>query len=250
MQVSRGTPRYILGFIVREVGESISSVGCWLQGSLGYKERLNRSRRVMNFITHKPTIQSTADTFIAPNASIIGQVSLGQQSSLWYGSIVRGDFGTIKIGSRTALLDRVCVHVNSNSPSGTVIGDNVVVDSGSVIHGVNIGDNVYIGAQSTVLDGATIGSFSIVGPASVVAPNTQIPSGQLWTGTPAKYVRDLTEQEKQSMVKNASDVQELALVHLEECNKEAETVEREILKVEYKEDKLAQYVYVPPRNAE
>lgn len=254
MQVDKRSFRFLCGHVLREFGESMSNAGCWLQGSMAHKERLNRTRRVMNFTQHQPTILSTNDTFIAPNASVIGQVTLGPKSSIWYGTVVRGDVGAITIGSQTALMDRVVVHVNSNknmeTKGNTVIGDNVVVEAGSIIHAATIGNSVYVGAQSTVLDGATIGDFSIIGPGSVVTPNTHVPPGQLWTGTPAKFVRELTEQEMDSLAKNAVQVQELALVHNEECSKEAETVEREILKVQYKEDKLAQYVYVPPRNAE
>lgn len=233
--------------MLREAGETLDSVGCWLQGSLAYREQLNRTRRVMNFNQHQPKILSKEDTFIAPNASVIGRVTLGAKSSLWYGSIVRGDVGDISIGNNSALMDRVCVHVSSKLAEGTVIGDNVVIEPACIVHACKIGNNVYIGANSTVLDGAVLEDFSMVAPGSVVTPHTKISSGQLWSGTPAKFVRALNEDEKNSITEAAGRIQELAKVHNEECSKEMETVEREIKYVEYKEDKLAKYTYVPPR---
>ena len=248
-QIPRRSLRYTIGHIFREAGEALDGVGCWLQGSLAYKENLNRSRRVMNFVNHQPNIQSKENTFIAPNASVIGQVQIGANSSLWYGSIVRGDVGQIKIGNQVALMDRVCVHVSSSLPEGTIIGDNVVVEPGSIIHGCVVGNNCYIGANATLLDGVKLGDYAMVAPGSVVTPNTEIPSGQLWSGTPAKYVRDLTEEEKKVIATSAQETFELSQVHQQENSKEFETVEREIAYVEYKEDKLSHYTYVPPKNA-
>jgi carbonic anhydrase/acetyltransferase-like protein (isoleucine patch superfamily) len=248
-QIPKRSFRYSLGHVFREAGETLDGIGCWLQGSLAYKEQLNRTRRVMNFVNKQPKIQSRERTFIAPNASVIGEVQIGENSSLWYGSIVRGDVGKIIIGSQVALMDRVCVHVSSSLPEGTVIGDNVVVEPGAILHGCIIGNNSYIGTNSTLLDGVKIGDYSMVAPGSVVTPHTVIPSGQLWSGTPAKYVRDLTEEEKQSIAKSAQEASELSKVHQEETNKELETIEREIAYVENKEDKLSQYTYVPPKNA-
>jgi len=247
--IPRRSFRYTLGHIFREAGETLDSVGCWLQGSLAYREQLNRTRRVMNFVNKQPNIQSKDNTFIAPNASVIGQVQIGANSSLWYGSVVRGDVGKIIIGSQVALMDRVCVHVSSSLPEGTVIGDNVVVEPGSILHGCIIGNNAYIGTNSTLLDGVKLGDYAMVAPGSVVTPNTEIPSGQLWSGTPAQYVRDLTEEEKKAIAKSAQEAADLSKVHSEETSKEMETVEREIAYVEDKEDKLSQYTYVPPKNA-
>jgi carbonic anhydrase/acetyltransferase-like protein (isoleucine patch superfamily) len=248
-QVSKHGIRHWIGFMFREAGESLDRVGCWLQGSLAYKEPLNRHRRVMNFAKHTPTIGN--GVFIAPSAHVIGNVSIGDKASIWYNAIVRGDVNNIKIGNGSNLQDRVVVHVSSKKgyERGTEIGNNVTVESGSVLHACTLKDESYIGIGATILDNAVVGKRSMVAPSSVVAPNTIIPDGQLWSGTPAKFVRELTAQEQASIPELANELSLLAEEHNKENNKELEQLLREIERVEYREDKLAHYVYTPPQQS-
>jgi carbonic anhydrase/acetyltransferase-like protein (isoleucine patch superfamily) len=109
-------------------------------------------------------------------------------------------------------------------------------------------NEAYIGIGATILDGATVGARSMIAPGSVVAPNVNVPAGQLWSGVPAKFVRDLTQQEQASIPELARELNLLAVEHNMENSKEAEQVLREIERVEYREDKLAHYVYTPPQN--
>ena len=134
-------------------------------------------------------------------AAVIGNVTLGEASSVWYGAIVRGDVNHVKIGTASSIGDRAVVHVAKiQGDSPTIIGDHVTISAGALVHAATLKDSVVIGEMAQVLDGAVVESNSIVAPASVVTPGTTVKSGELWAGTPAKKVRELTEEEKIGIV--------------------------------------------------
>ncbi|TAL04337.1 MAG: gamma carbonic anhydrase family protein [Rhodospirillaceae bacterium] len=139
-----------------------------------------------------------ADAFIAPNATIIGDVEIGAQSSIWFNVVVRGDVSHIRIGARTNLQDNTVVHVTSAGGKGgasvpTIIGNDVLVGHGAIIHACTIEDGSFIGLAATVLDGAVVESKGMVAAGAVVSPGKRVPSGELWAGTPAKFMRKLTD---------------------------------------------------------
>ncbi|KAF0974500.1 hypothetical protein FDP41_006532 [Naegleria fowleri] len=242
--VSRHSIRYLVGSIFREAGEAMDRMGCFLQGSMAYKEELNRTRRVMGFLGNNPTIQST-DVFIAPNASVIGKVTIGPKSSIWYNTVVRGDVNTIKIGENTNIQDRVVIHCTGKSghEKPTIIGNNVTVESGAILHACTLEDECYVGMGATVLDGAVVGKGAMIAPGSVVTPGTTVPSGEIWAGVPAKKLRELTPEEQASIMKSATENAELAQVHKEETDKEFETLLRDMEKFKFREDRLQDYTY-------
>lgn len=145
---------------------------------------------------------------IAKQSVVFGDVTIGDDSSVFYYAVVRGDEASIKIGSRSNIQDNSTVHVDYGFP--TVIGDDVTIGHNCVIHGCTIGDGSLIGMGSTILNGAKIGNHCLIGAGSLVTQNTVIPDGMLAMGSPAKVRRPLTEEEIQHNYKNADDYVKLS----------------------------------------
>jgi gamma-carbonic anhydrase len=143
------------------------------------------------------------DCFIAENSMIIGEVEIGSQSSIWFGTVIRGDVFHIKIGCNTNIQDNSVVHVTTNK-FPTLIGDNVTVGHSVTLHGCTIGNNVLVGIGSIILDQSEIGEWSIVAAGSVLKPGTTIKPGKLWGGLPAKEIRDINDAERK-WIKELSD---------------------------------------------
>ncbi len=132
--------------------------------------------------------------FVAPSADIIGRVTLGEESSIWYGCVLRGDVGTISIGPRTNIQDLSVIHVTSGV-ADTVIGADVTVGHRVILHGCTVHDLALIGMGSILLDGCVIESECLIGAGSLVSPGTRIPRGSLALGSPARVVRPLRDSE-------------------------------------------------------
>ena len=141
--------------------------------------------------------------FVAESADIIGDVKIGKNSSVWYNTVLRGDEHAIRIGENTNIQDGTVVHVGLDVD--TVIGDNVTVGHNALVHGCKIGNNSLVGMGAIVLNGAEIGEFCMTGAGALVTQNKKFPDGMLIIGSPAKAVRELTEEEKQSLIKSADD---------------------------------------------
>lgn len=141
--------------------------------------------------------------FVAESADIIGDVKIGKNSSVWYNTVFRGDEHAIRIGENTNIQDGTVVHVGLDVD--TVIGDNVTVGHNALVHGCKIGNNSLVGMGAIVLNGAEIGEFCMIGAGALVTQNKKFPDGMLIIGSPAKAVRELTEEEKQSLIKSADD---------------------------------------------
>jgi len=152
-----------------------------------------------------------ATAFVAPNATVIGAVTLAPQSSVFYGSVLRADRDSITLGERSNLQDNVTVHCDPGSP--VVIGAGVSVGHAAVIHGCTIDDDCLIGMSATVLNRAVIGRESLVAAGSVVLEGTIIPPRSLVAGVPAKVRRQLTDDEVEGLRRNASTYVDLAREH-------------------------------------
>ncbi len=144
---------------------------------------------------HQVTL--TPDTFIAPNAAVIGRVSLGADSSVWFNAVIRGDVEDITVGARSNIQDGAILHADEGEP--LVIGNGVTVGHRAVLHGCQIGDHALIGIGATVLNGAKVGSESIVGAHALITEGKAFPDRVLVLGSPAKVVRDLTAAEIESL---------------------------------------------------
>jgi carbonic anhydrase/acetyltransferase-like protein (isoleucine patch superfamily) len=147
---------------------------------------------ILPFGMHRPRIGR--GVFLAPNATIIGDVDLDDEASVWFGAVIRGDIGRIRIGARTNIQDLACVHLTSGV-STTVVGSDVTVGHGAILHGCIVGDRCLIGMGSVLLDNAKIGPDSLVAAGSVVAPRTVFPPRSLIRGSPARLVREVTAEE-------------------------------------------------------
>jgi carbonic anhydrase/acetyltransferase-like protein (isoleucine patch superfamily) len=135
------------------------------------------------------------DVFVAPGAYVIGRVTIGHQSSVWFGAVLRGDVGSISIGERTNIQDLSLIHM-TGGVSDARIGDDVTVGHGVTLHGCDIGDRCLIGMGSILLDGVRVGEDSVIGAGSLITPRMVIPAGSLVLGRPAKVVRPATANEK------------------------------------------------------
>ncbi len=145
-------------------------------------------------------------------ATLVGAVRMGPQSSAFYGAVVRADSASIVIGARSNLQDNVVVHADAGFP--TTIGDGVSVGHGAVVHGATVEDDCLIGMNATVLNGAVIGRGSLVAAGAVVLEGTIVPPGSLVAGVPAKVRRPLTEDEAAGIRRNAEHYVELARAQL------------------------------------
>jgi gamma-carbonic anhydrase len=132
--------------------------------------------------------------FLADGAVVTGDVEIGEDSSLWFGTVVRGDVNHVRIGARTNLQDQTVVHVSSGTHP-TVIGDDVTVGHRAVLHGCTVRDRCLVGIGAIVLDGAVIGPDAMIGAGALVPPGMVVPPGKLVLGAPARVKRDLTPEE-------------------------------------------------------
>mmetsp|Transcript_4081 Transcript_4081/g.9739 ORF Transcript_4081/g.9739 Transcript_4081/m.9739 type:complete len:285 (+) Transcript_4081:118-972(+) len=215
----------------RRIGATLDSLGASMEVAK-YTERLVPSSRIVSVDGVAPALPG-ANNFIAPSASVIGNVTIGEHSSVWYGATVRGDVNSVKIGSKTSIGDRAVVHVAKiQGDHPTKIGDNVTVGAGAIVHACTLEDLVVIGESAQVMDGATVKSNSIVAPASIVTPGTTVPSGELWAGSPAKKERALTSEEIAEISESAHDTLELAYLHSVENSKDYKQL------IEEEEDRL------------
>lgn len=154
---------------------------------------------VHSYEGHAPVLAKGA--WIAPGAHVIGRVTLGEDVGIWYGTVLRGDINTIKIGARSNIQDNSVVHLADNY--GVELGEDVVVGHGAILHACKIGNNVLVGMGSIVMDGAEIGDNCVIAAGALVPPGKKIPAGSLVVGAPGKIARETTEAERESNRKMA-----------------------------------------------
>lgn len=153
------------------------------------------------------------DVFIARGATVVGDVTLGEGSSVWYGAVLRGDINRIVVGAYSNIQDNAVVHLADDYAA--LIGDWVTVGHAAIVHACRIGHECLIGMGATVLDGAEVGDQCIIGAHALVTQRTQIPPGSLVMGTPAKVVRALTAEERKGIRYWAEKYVANAAYHLE-----------------------------------
>jgi len=168
-----------------------------------------------------PTIDPSV--FVAPGCAVIGDVQIGADSSLWYNVVVRGDVDSIRIGARTNIQDGSIVHVTTKTYA-TIIGDDVLIGHMAVIHGCTIGDRSFIGMGAMVMDGCVIEEGGRLAAGAMLTPGKRIPSGQLWAGRPASYMRDATEAELGRQLATCAGYAQTAKKHMREIAAAASAV--------------------------
>ena len=172
----------------------------------------------MPILPFEGKVPDIADTvWVASNATITGQVSIGHHSSIWFQAVIRGDVNKIIIGNHVNIQDGAIIH-GSTGKRDTVIGDNVTVGHRAIVHGCEIHDNVMIGMGAIILDNATVQTNVIVGAGSVVTMGTVLESGYLYAGVPAKKIKVLDDGQSEVYIKNTAE----GYTHLSQVYKKIE----------------------------
>ena len=165
-------------------------------------------------LPHDGTSPEVAETaWIAPGAYVIGDVHLGEESSVWYGAVLRGDTEPIRVGARTNVQDGCILHADPGYPA--IIGEGCVLGHNAVVHGCEIGNNCLVGMGATILNGAKIGDGSIVAAGAVVPEGREFSPRSLIVGIPAKRVGDVGEEQAAEIARGASEYVERAAAHRE-----------------------------------
>ncbi|MBK7692612.1 MAG: gamma carbonic anhydrase family protein [Bacteroidetes bacterium] len=138
-----------------------------------------------------PTIPDSC--FVAPNATIVGDVLMGEDCSVWFNAVIRGDVNSIRIGNKVNIQDGACIHCTYEKTK-TMIGNNVSIGHHALVHGCTVEDNVLIGMGAIVMDNAYIGANTIIAAGAVILENTICESGSIYAGVPAKKVKDISQE--------------------------------------------------------
>lgn len=154
-----------------------------------------------SYKNRKPACHDRA--YIDPDASLIGDITIGEDSSVWPQACLRGDFGPIRIGDRSNVQDGAVVHMDAGIT--VTIGDEVTIGHGAIVHGCTIGNNCLVGMNATVLDRAVVGDNCLIGAGAMVPAGMEIPEGSMVLGVPAKVVRKLKDEEIAMIRDNAVD---------------------------------------------
>jgi len=158
-----------------------------------------------------PKIDETA--YIAQGVVIIGDVVIGPESSVWPACVLRGDMGPIRIGAKTNIQDGTIVHITEGG-QGTHIGDGVTVGHCSLLHDCTVSDGAFIGMRATIMDYGRVESGGMLAAGALLTPKKIVKSGQIWAGSPAKYLRDITDAERAEFTSRADEYARLAREYL------------------------------------
>ena len=169
---------------------------------------MSSNGQILNYQNKTPKIGQ--DVFIASGSVILGDVEIGDKSSVWFNCVLRGDINSIRVGSGTNIQDGSVIHV-SRGGGKTLIGSNVVIGHMCLIHACNLNDSCMIGMGSTIMDGVTVETGSWVGSGALVTPGKVVKSGEVWMGSPAKPVREIKPFEIDEIARICHDYKELAL---------------------------------------
>lgn len=137
--------------------------------------------------------QFGTNCFIAPNATVVGDVVMGNDCSVWFNAVVRGDVNSIRMGNKVNIQDGAVIHCTYQKTK-TIIGNNVSIGHNAIVHGCTVEDNVLIGMGAIVMDNAVIGQNSIIAAGAVVLESTQVDAGSIYAGVPAKKVKDISQE--------------------------------------------------------
>lgn len=140
--------------------------------------------------------------FVAPNATVIGKATLGDDVSIWFGAVIRADGDKVTVGDRSNIQDNSVVHVDPGFPVS--IGHDCIIGHLSIVHGATLGNHVLVGMHSTIMNGAEIGDFCIIGANALITAGTKIPPYSLVMGAPAKIIKQLNEEQIEAIKQNAA----------------------------------------------
>lgn len=206
-----------VGKALRETGQALDRMGMRGQDNWAFLEKICRHRSIMNLFDQRPTVRD--NVFVAPNAAVIGNVSLLDSSSIWYGAVVRGDQSPISIGGHSSIGDRSSVLSSATNPTGfaarTHIGNWVTVGQNCVLKGCTVDSFVKIGDGCVIQEGAYIESHAILEAGSVVPIGAHVPKGEVYGGNPAVFLRKVPKDDMDTNVqeKAAEAISALASDH-------------------------------------
>jgi carbonic anhydrase/acetyltransferase-like protein (isoleucine patch superfamily) len=165
-----------------------------------------------SLLPHGDRFPELADSaWVAPGAYVVGDVRIGEESSIWYGAVLRGDTEPIQVGARTNVQDGCIVHADPGFPA--IVGDDCVVGHNAIVHGCQIGDGCLVGMGATILNGARIGEGSIVAAGALVPEGKEYPPHSLIVGVPAKRVKDVSDEQTADIARGVRTYVERAASH-------------------------------------
>ena len=160
----------------------------------------------------KTPISKGSEVWIADTARVFGRVVLGDEVSIWFGAVLRGDADEIKIGNRSNVQENAVVHVDPGFPA--IIGDDCIIGHGAIVHGAQLGNNVLVGMHATILNGAKVGNFCIIGANSLVTEGMVVPDYSIVMGSPAQVKKQLSEVHVEKVKRNAQAYVDLSKEYL------------------------------------
>lgn len=170
---------------------------------------------LLAFNGHTPRL--APDAFVAPGARLIGEVEIGAGASVWYNCVLRGDLNRIVVGARSNIQDGTIVHVDSGHGRTdgfpTLIGEECLIGHLAIVHGCTLHDGAFVGMGAIVMDGCTIETGAMLAAGGLLTPGKRIPAGELWAGTPARFVRALTREQQAANRAGALGYATLAQAH-------------------------------------
>ncbi len=181
--------------------------------SRSFPDSNHNSPRILPYKGVMPTIHSQA--FVAQGATVIGDITIGEKSGIWYGCVVRGDVNEIRIGKRTNIQDLTMIHCAERG-QGTYLGDNITVGHSAVLHACTIEDNAFIGIQACVMDDCLVERGAMVAAGALVTPGKVIKANEVWAGKPAKKLRDINEHDLAFFAINRERYVRLAAEYMKE----------------------------------
>lgn len=168
---------------------------------------MNTTPLILPYKGIMPTIAE--DAFIAPGAVVIGDVTIGSRSNVWFGCVIRGDVNTIRIGEETNIQDGTVIHVTRKT-GPTTIGSGITIGHSVLLHACTLEDGCFIGMHATVMDDAVVEQGGMVAAGALLTPKKHVPSGEIWGGNPAKLLRPMSQQEKDFIPVSAQNYMRLA----------------------------------------
>eukprot|EP00602_Paraphysomonas_sp_CaronLab_P006930 CAMPEP_0185024702 /NCGR_PEP_ID=MMETSP1103-20130426/7885_1 /TAXON_ID=36769 /ORGANISM="Paraphysomonas bandaiensis, Strain Caron Lab Isolate" /LENGTH=238 /DNA_ID=CAMNT_0027557739 /DNA_START=49 /DNA_END=765 /DNA_ORIENTATION=- len=209
---------HYFGRALRESGQALDRVALRLAENEVFNESFVRHRNQMPMQKKYPLV--ALDAFVAPNATLIGDVTLMTQSSVWFGAVIRGDKNKVRIGSFTNVQDKVVINstqeLETGLPADVNIRHHCTIGQGAVLNSCVIEDHCVIGMNAVISEGCVVESGSMIAAGSVLLPHTIVPPGELWAGNPAVYIRDIKEEEFVSFEKQAKSFASLGNSHRDE----------------------------------
>ena len=206
-----------VGKLLRETGQALDRMGMRGQENWGFLEKICRHRTLMNLFDQRPMIHD--NVFVAPNATVIGNVNVMDSASIWYGAVVRGDQSPIAVGGFTSVGDRSAILSTATNPTGfaarTFVGSWVTIGQNCVLKGCTVDDFASIGDGSVILEGAYVEQYGVLEAGSVLPVGARVPKGEVYGGNPASFVRKVPKDEMDTsgQEKMAESLVDLASLH-------------------------------------